>query len=68
MIADDDSPGVYYGFPVLPSHQFDGPVGFKLAYHFPGEATDPDQLDRTLNMDDEKLLIDFMNRYFPNEF
>ncbi len=68
MIADDDYPGVFYGFPVLPGNIFNGPIGFKLAYHYPGEKTNPDRINRSPNVDDERLLIEFMHRYFPNEY
>jgi len=68
MIKDEGYPGVYYGFPVLPNAQFDGPIGFKLAYHYPGEIADPDHLDRTPKELDEKLLVDFMYRFFPDQY
>ncbi|HEX5111517.1 MAG TPA: N-methyl-L-tryptophan oxidase [Saprospiraceae bacterium] len=68
MIQEEGSPGVYYGFPVLPNTQFEGPSGFKLAYHYPGEIADPDHLDRTPKEKDEKLLVDFMNRFFPGQY
>ncbi len=65
VIADDDKPGIYYGFPVLPSDKFEGPTGFKLAHHYPGEITDPDTLNRLPSNDDESQLIDVLNKYFP---
>jgi len=68
MITDDDYPGVFYGFPILPADTFNGPTGFKLAYHHPGDKTDPDLINRTTTQEDEKLLIDFMHRYFPKEY
>ena len=64
LIADDDHPGVFYGFPILKGNDFDGPVGLKMAYHFPGVETDPDLINRTTTSMDEKQLIDFMHRYF----
>lgn len=68
MIADDDKPGVFYGFPVLPADIFEGPIGFKLALHYPGDVTDPDFINRNPTAHDEQLLVDFMHRYFPNEY
>lgn len=68
LIADKGRPGVFYGFPVLPEESFEGPSGFKLALHYPGEDTDPDQIDRTVTPNDERLLVDFMERYFPGEY
>jgi len=68
MIADDDQPGVFYGFPILPPKDFDRPKGLKLALHFPGEITDPDSIQRSPNKSDETLLIEFMQRHFPDEY
>jgi len=68
MIADDHYPGVFYGFPILPSANFDGPTGFKLAHHYPGELTDPDFINRNPSSADEHLLVQFMQRYFPDEY
>jgi len=41
IIATENDPGIYYGFPVLPADRFEGPTGFKLAHHYPGQLTDP---------------------------
>ena len=35
LLADDEKPGCYYGFPILPEQEFGGPMGLKLAHHFP---------------------------------
>lgn len=43
---DDPERGVFYGFPILPNDKFDGPVGLKLAHHFPGEVVDANTVDR----------------------
>ena len=64
LIADGDHHGVFYGFPVLKGKEFEGPVGLKMAHHFPGTETDPDLINRTTTAQDEKLLVDFMHRYF----
>ena len=68
MIADDDYPGVFYGFPVLPPTKFDGPTGFKLAYHFPGAASDPDAARAQPSSADEKALREILERYFPGTY
>lgn len=68
MIEEERDPGVFYGFPTLPSTQFEGPNGFKLAHHYPGEVTDPDHMDRNPQKEDERLLVEFMNRRFPNQY
>jgi sarcosine oxidase len=52
--------GRYYGFPVF------GIPGFKLGrYHHRCEQTDPDQLDRECHPEDESVLRQFAERYFP---
>jgi len=68
MITDDEYPGVFYGFPILPPASFEGPTGFKLAYHYPGERIDPDSIDRIPSPHEEQLLIRFMQQYFPDEY
>jgi sarcosine oxidase len=68
MITDDEFPGVFYGFPILPPASFEGPIGFKLAYHYPGERIDPDSIDRNPSLQEEQLLIRFMQRYFPDQY
>lgn len=68
MIADEAKPGCYYGFPVLPIGRFHGPIGFKLAYHHPGEVTDPGKIDRTPTADDETGLVNALNKFFPGSY
>ena len=52
--------GRWYGFLVF------GVPGFKVGrYHHRGEVGDPDELDRHLNEEDERLLRAFVERYFP---
>jgi len=55
------SEGAYYGFPVT-----DVP-GFKVGrYHHRHEVVDPDTMDRECREEDEFLLRDFVQRYFPD--
>jgi sarcosine oxidase len=68
MIEDEGRGGAFYGFPILPVGKFGGPVGLKLAYHFPGSVTDPDQVDRIPKQEDETILIDALNKYFPEGY
>ncbi len=50
----------YYGFPAF------GVPGFKVGrYHHLSEAVDPDTMDREPNAEDEKILRDFTDGYFP---
>ncbi len=53
--------GRFYGFPVY------GVPGFKVgrSHHLDQQVDDPDQLDREIHSEDEALLRDFTQRYFP---
>lgn len=64
LIADEDKPGVYYGFPETGS--MDGLTpGLKIAYHHPGVSTHPDRVDRTIQESDLEHLTAFMRQYLP---
>jgi sarcosine oxidase len=65
IIADDSKPGIFYGFPVLPAGQFEGPAGFKLAWHYPGTITDPDSIDRHVTKSDEEIIVQFLDKFLP---
>jgi len=67
-LADDDHESIFYGFPILPENGFDGPIGLKLAHHAQGLHTDPDGLDLPPNNEDEKLIVDFLNRFIPGAY
>lgn len=67
-IADDEKPGIFYGFPILPVGQFGGPIGLKLAHHFHGSASDPDTINRTLTKADEDNLIYALNKFLPEGY
>jgi len=59
----------FYGFPILPVGTFGGPLGLKLALHYPGaEPTDPDAVNRNTKESDEKILIEFLNRFIPDGY
>ncbi len=59
----------FYGFPILPVGTFGGPLGLKLALHYPGaDTTDPDSVNRNTKESDEKLLIDFLNQFIPDGY
>jgi sarcosine oxidase len=68
MITDDKRPGAYYGFPMLPVSKFNGPVGLKLAHHYPGLVTDPDAVNRIPSKEDEADLIEILNKFFPGTY
>jgi sarcosine oxidase len=59
----------FYGFPILPVGTFGGPLGLKLALHYPGaETTDPDAVNRNTKASDEKILIEFLNEFIPEGY
>ncbi len=65
-ILEDPERGSYYGFPILPTSQFGGPLGMKLAHHKPGEPTDADNVDRNVTAGTEEDLIYVLKKYMPD--
>lgn len=61
MIATDDSGGSYYGFPIIPQH----PGALKLAYHYPGEVTQAEQVNRSVSVSDTAHLHQFLQDFLP---
>jgi sarcosine oxidase len=53
--------GAHYGFPVLPDFP-----GFKVAKHWRGDPTHPEQIDRTPHRADEQLLRDYLGVHLPS--
>src|SRR5438105_1889790 len=68
LMADNSTPGCYYGFPILPLSQFGGPVGFKLAHHYPALQTDPDDVNRQMMTSDKEDLRYVLDKYLPGCF
>lgn len=68
LIADDEKPGAYYGFPILPTEKFGEPAGLKLAHHHPDGETDPDNVNRKPAKEDEDNLKYALEKYFPDLF
>jgi sarcosine oxidase len=59
----------FYGFPILPVGKFGGPLGLKLALHYPGgDVTDPDAVNRNTKESDENVLIKFLNQFMPDGY
>jgi sarcosine oxidase len=58
----------FYGFPVLPVGAFGGPIGLKLARHFPGAVSDPDHLDRVPTAADERELVEALRAFIPDGY
>jgi len=68
MIDDELKPGMYYGFPSLPVGKFGAPIGMKLAYHYPGQPSDADHVNRTIPNEDEADLIQALKAYLPKGY
>ncbi len=65
----EDGVNDFYGFPILPVGKFGGPLGLKLALHYPGaETTDPDAVNRKTKESDEKVLMQALNKFIPNGY
>lgn len=64
-ILEDPELGSYYGFPILPPDKFGGPIGLKLAHHFPGEVSDPDKVNRNVTAGTEDDIRNMLKKYMP---
>jgi sarcosine oxidase len=59
----------FYGFPVLPTNLFGGPVGLKVALHHPGlELENPNGMAQPILDSERQVLINFMERHLPTGF
>jgi sarcosine oxidase len=67
-LVDEAKSGIYYGFPILDVGKFGGPIGLKLAHHYQGTISDPDNLNRTPTKEDEENLVGFLNKYIPSGY
>lgn len=68
MIDDHTQHGMYYGFPVLPVGKFGAPIGLKVALHYPGLISNPDAVNRIPSKEDEKIVIDGINKFLPEGY
>ncbi len=68
LIDDHTQPGMYYGFPILPVGKFGGPIGLKVALHYPGQPTDPDAVNRIPSKNDERDLIRAIEKLLPEGY
>jgi sarcosine oxidase len=50
---------------MLPIENYGGPIGLKIAHHFPGSETDPDLISRVPTPADETNLIYALNKFIP---
>jgi len=63
FIEDPDF-GMLYGFPIV-SENPEGPVGLKLARHFPGEIWDPDNFNYPNPQAEKETLRYLLKKYIP---
>jgi sarcosine oxidase len=68
LLADDERPGCYYGFPIIPESISNGPDGLKLAHHYPGEISDPDLVNRQADDKEFDNLRYVLEKYMPGTF
>ena len=68
LVNDEAHPGMFDGFPTLPAGRLGGPVGLKVAYHYPGSTTHPDQVNRSVSEAEEQFLVHAINRYLPHGY
>jgi sarcosine oxidase len=66
FVVDEAMPGAYYGFPIMDGEDARNPIGFKLAYHYPGNHTDPDCVDINITHSDTGPLLEFIDKYIPD--
>lgn len=65
LIATEQHDGAYYGFPMISSTIITGPDGMKMALHYPGVPTDPDDVNRNVTAADIDPLLHFLKTYLP---
>lgn len=65
LIADTKRGGALYGFPYLPKERYNEPAGLKIAWHYPGDKTDPDAVNRQVTPKEMDTLIQDVAEYIP---
>ena len=66
VIADETKASIFYGMPALPKGKFGDLTGIKLGYHYHGEVSNPDAVNRQTNDAEEQELIQFLQKYMPD--
>jgi sarcosine oxidase len=56
---------IYYGFPILPSGDFMGPIGLKVAHHFPGKEIQPKHIGNNDPTNEIRKLTEFLYDFIP---
>lgn len=65
-INEDPKRGSFYGFPVLDAGKFGGPIGLKMAHHYPQMPVDPDKVDRQVTQDYLDDIIAYAREFMPD--
>ena len=65
LIADNKRGGALYGFPFLRKDQFGEPEGIKFAWHYPGDKTKPEKVNRQIDKSEIDTLIRDVAAYIP---
>jgi sarcosine oxidase len=65
LIADKKRNGALYGFPYLSKEKFGEPEGMKFALHYPGDETNPDDVNRIISKEETNDLIKQVAEYIP---
>lgn len=63
-IADEQHPGIFYGFPILNEKDFGKPTGLKFAHHAPGETFNPENPIPLNSQQETEKLKSIFHRYF----
>lgn len=64
MIAENERPGLFYGFPQL-SDSFNGPSGLKIAYHKSGDVMDDPKSEEFDSSQENEILTGILDSYLP---
>lgn len=64
-LIEDPDKGIFYGFPILPTARFGGPVGFKVGHHFPGPTIDPSAARLPVDAQEEETFRYGLAKYLP---
>ncbi|MFZ9660829.1 MAG: N-methyl-L-tryptophan oxidase [Chitinophagaceae bacterium] len=67
FIVEENKPGAYYGFPWMGQDAYNDVEGLKFAYHYPGEMTDPDKVNREIDDMELNDIRDIVHKYFRIE-
>lgn len=60
---EDPDLGTFYGFPIFQNSS--EPIGLKLAHHFPGIPSSPDQIAEAIPSAEQEKLRRFLQQYIP---